>query len=518
MVRLSRLIEGLPVRSADPVEASGEGAEASDPEITGVRIDSRRVEPGDLFIAVAGAHHDGAAFAAAAVQRGARAILAAPGCRPAEWDASIPWLETDPDAGSPRELAGPLSVRVDGHPERELSLAAVTGTNGKSTVVALLASILEAAGRPAGLIGTLGYRFGDDVTAGERTTPEAPEVVRLLRRWRDRGAEAVAMEASSHALDLGRLSGLAFDVAVFTNLTQDHLDWHGDFESYFAAKRRLFDMLTPGGGAAVNLDDPYGRRLAEELSSADAVRLVTFGTTEEASVRARDVHLHERGIEALVETPRGSFPMSSPLLGRYNLENLLAAVAASEVLALDHEAVGRGIASRGPLPGRLELVEAPAAAGERPFPVYIDYAHTPGALEALLRAVTELSGRRIILVFGAGGDRDREKRHPMGRRAGELAELPILTSDNPRSEDPLQIIHQVEEGLEASGSTTYRIVPDRREAIHRAIAVAGPGDAVVIAGKGHEEIQQIGSRKLPFSDRDEAVKALEERFRETAER
>ena len=554
MVRLSHLCESLPpgsVRFVEPAE------EVADPEITGVQIDSRRVEPGDLFVAVAGARHDGAAFAAEAVRRGAVAVLAGPGRLPAGWDPKVPWLEVglesvpevEPEAGrdlggpraldhggpraldhggpraqdhgGPRALAGPLAVRVHGHPERELVLAAVTGTNGKSTVVALLAAILEAAGRPTGLIGTLGYRFGDDLTTGERTTPEAPELVRLLRRWRDRGAEAVAMEASSHALDLERLTGLAFDVAVFTNLTQDHLDWHGDFESYFASKRRLFGMLKPGGGASANLDDPFGRRLAGELSGdlAGSGRLVTFGTTAAAAVRARDVRLHERGIEALVETPRGSFPVTSPLLGRYNLENLLAAIAASEVLGLDHEAVVAGIAARGPLPGRLELVDGPPeVAGERPFPVYVDYAHTPGALEALLRAVTELSGRRIILVFGAGGDRDQQKRHPMGRIAGELAELPILTSDNPRSEDPLQIIHMVEKGLEESGSTTYRIVPDRREAIHRAIAVAGPGDAVVIAGKGHEEIQQIGQRKLPFSDRVEAAKALDERFRETADR
>jgi len=510
-MRLSQLIEGVSVRSLDPAD------EGADPDITGVQIDSRRVEPGDLFVAAPGAHLDGAAFAAEAVDRGARAVLAAPGRRPAGWDPSVPWLEAGTESGGPRALAGPLAVRVHGHPERELLLAAVTGTNGKSTVVALLASILEAAGRPTGLIGTLGYRFGDDVTTGERTTPEAPELVQLLRRWRDRGAEAVAMEASSHALDLDRLAGLSFDVAVFTNLTQDHLDWHGDFESYFASKRRLFDLLEPDAGAAVNLDDVYGRRLAGEL--ADSTRVETFGTAEEAAVRARDVRLHERGIEALVETPRGSFPMSSPLLGRYNLENLLAAIAACEVLGIDHQAVAAGIAARRPLPGRLEVVEGPpAAGGEPPFPVYVDYAHTPGALEALLRAVTELSGRRIILVFGAGGDRDREKRRPMGRIAGALAELPILTSDNPRTEDPLQIIHMVEQGLEASGSTTYRIVPDRREAIHRAIAVAGPGDAVVIAGKGHEEIQQIGQRKLPFSDRVEAGKALDERFRETAER
>ena len=546
MVRLSHLFESLPpgsVRFVEPAE------EVADPEITGVQIDSRLVEPGDLFVAVAGARHDGATFAAEAVRRGARAVLAAPGRLPAGWDPSVPWLEVGLEVGleagrdlggpraldhggpraldyrGPRALAGPLAVEVHGHPERELILAAVTGTNGKSTVVALLASILEAAGRPTGLVGTLGYRFGDDVTTGERTTPEAPELVRMLRRWRDRGAEAVAMEASSHALDLERLTGLAFDVAVFTNLTQDHLDWHGDFESYFASKRRLFGMLEPGGGAATNLDDPYGRRLAEELSGELAGN---------RSGSARPRHFRDRGGGG-GPRPRRAPPRAGHRgAGRDAAGLVPGGLAAARSLQPGEPAGGgRRLRGAGARPRgdrrrdrRPRTAAGPPGAGRRPVrgcrraavPGLRRLRPHAGALEALLRAVTELSGRRIILVFGAGGDRDKEKRHPMGRIAGELAELPILTSDNPRSEDPLQIIHMVEKGLEASGSTTYRIVPDRREAIHRAIAVAGPGDAVVIAGKGHEEIQQIGQRKLPFSDRVEVAKALEERFRETADR
>jgi len=507
-VRLAELFEGLPVSPAVSAEA--------DPEVTGVAIDSRQVEPGDLFVAVPGSFHDGREFAAQAVARGAVAVLAEPGPPPEGWvgQETAGWYTT----GDPRALAGPLALRVFHHPEKELVTVAVTGTNGKSTVVAVVVSILQASGRPTAQVGTLGYRFGDDEVPAHRTTPEAPRLVRLLRRWRDRGAEAVAMEASSHAIDLHRLGGLSFDTAVFTNLSQDHFDWHADFDRYYGAKRRLFDMLKPGCRAAVNLDDEYGRRLVGELRNLGHDP-VTFGSGVDAAVRALDVRLHEAGIEGTFGTPRGSFRFESPLLGRYNLENLLAAVAAAEALGIDHGAVARGIANRGPLPGRLEPVPFPRAAGaEQPFPVYIDYAHTPGALEALLRAVTEFSGRRVILVFGAGGDRDRAKREPMGRVAGELAELPILTSDNPRTEDPLEIIRMVEEGLAASGNVTYRIVPDRREAIRRAVVVAGPADALVIAGKGHEAVQEIGDRKLPFSDRDEVQKALEERFGETADR
>lgn len=517
-MRLVELFEGFPVH---PV-ARG----AVDREVTGVAIDSRQVEPGDLFVAVSGASLDGREFAGQAVARGAVAVLAAPGPAPEGWsdldDQETPgWYAAD----DPRALAGPLALRVFGHPERELVTVAVTGTNGKSTVVALVVAILQAAGRPTGQVGTLGYRFADDEVPAGRTTPEAPQLVRLLRRWRDRGAEAVAMEASSHAVDLHRLTGMSFDAAVFTNLSQDHFDWHADFDSYYAAKRRLFDMLKPGGRAAVNLDDEYGRRLARELRELGRDP-VTFGSALDAAVRALDVRLHEQGIEGTFETPRGRFRFESPLLGRYNLENLLAAVATAEVLGVDQSAVARGIAARGPLPGRLAPVPWPGAAvteprtggGERSFPVYIDYAHTPGALEALLRAVKEFSGRRVILVFGAGGDRDRAKRAPMGQVAGELADLPILTSDNPRTEDPLEIIRMVEEGLTASGNVTYRIVPDRHEAIRRAVAVAGSGDVLVVAGKGHEEVQEIGDRKLPFSDRDEVLKALEARFGETADR
>ncbi|HLE84163.1 MAG TPA: UDP-N-acetylmuramoyl-L-alanyl-D-glutamate--2,6-diaminopimelate ligase [Thermoanaerobaculia bacterium] len=516
-MRLSELIAGFPVRRVWPPPAGSAEAAQADPVVTGVEVDSRRVDPGFVFVAVAGERQDARSFARAAAEAGAAAVVAAPGEVPEGWDevrsaaapeaAAVPWLETD----DPRALAGPLAARAFGHPERELTMAAVTGTNGKSTVAALMAGVLEAAGRPTAIFGTLGYRFREEGVKGDRTTPEAPETLHMLRRWRDHGAEAASMEASSHALALHRLDGLAFDAAVFTNLTQDHFDYHRDFEGYYRAKRHLFDLLKPTGRAVVNLDDPYGRRLVAELGAQLGDRLLTFGRG--GRVQAWDAALSEAGIRGVIETPRGSYAFHSRLLGRFNLENLLATAAAAEALELPAAAVREGFARTGPVPGRLEPVER-----GQPFPVYIDYAHSPGALEAVLRSVAEFSGRRIIVVFGAGGDRDRGKREPMGRIAGQLAELPILSSDNPRGEDPLAIIQMVEEGVKAAGNPEYRIVPDRREAIRRAIAVAGPEHAVVITGKGHEEVQEVGGQKIPFSDREELERALEERFGATAPR
>ncbi|MFL6194937.1 MAG: UDP-N-acetylmuramoyl-L-alanyl-D-glutamate--2,6-diaminopimelate ligase [Thermoanaerobaculia bacterium] len=483
---LSEVVRGLPVT----------GSAGDDPEITGVEHDSRRVRAGDLFVALPGQRFDGRAFAAAAVAAGAVAVV---GPEPGEaaQGISVPWLVAD----DPRGLLGLLAARVYRHPDQELILAGVTGTNGKSTVATLLAAILDAAGRPAGFIGTLGYRFRDKAYAGGHTTPEASDLFRLLRQMRDDGAGAVAMEVSSHALAMGRVGGACFDAAVFTNLTRDHLDYHKDFEDYFAAKRKLFSMLKPGGRPAVNVDDAYGRRLAAELPDA-----LTFG--EGGDVSARDVELTTAGIRGVLVTPRGEAPFASPILGRYNLSNLLAAAAGAETLALPHAAVVQAFAAQRPVPGRMEPVDR-----GQPFAVYVDYAHTDAALDAALRSAREVvGGGKVAVVFGCGGDRDAGKRPLMGKVAGELADLVIATSDNPRSEDPLAILAAVETGLKASGNRGYRLVPDRREAIREAIAAAGPGWAVVIAGKGHEREQTIGDRKLPFSDLEEIGKALEERY------
>jgi UDP-N-acetylmuramoyl-L-alanyl-D-glutamate--2,6-diaminopimelate ligase len=512
-MQLSELIRGLPVTISGISGISGMtgGGDLAAVDVRGVAHDSRTVEPGDLFAAWRGARHDGSSFAPAALERGAVAVLAdgpPPAGTPAPWPT--PWLTTE----QPRALLGPLASRAYGHPDRELVLAGVTGTNGKSTVATLLAAVLDAAGRPAGFLGTLGYRLGGRAFPGERTTPEASDLFRTLRRMRDAGAAAVAMEVSSHALEQGRVAGAAFDVAVFTNLSRDHLDFHSSMEAYFDAKRRLFDHLKPGARPVVNVEDPWGARLAAELPDA-----LTYG--EGGEVHARSASLGARQTRATVATPHGDLEITSPLLGRFNLSNLLAAVAAAEVLGLPHDAVAAALAVQPPVPGRLEPVDR-----GQPFPAFVDYAHTDAALAAALGAVREIAGDdqrgdetpgrgRVAVVFGCGGERDPGKRPVMGRVAGELADLPIATSDNPRREDPLAILAAVEEGLKQSGNGSYLVVPDRREAIRTAVAAVsegGPGWAVLIAGKGHEDVQVVGDSKLPFSDRDELAQALTERY------
>jgi len=496
-MRLSALLQDLGVT----------GDLGSDPEVFGVRHDSRTVEPGELFVTWSGAKFDGRLFAGQALERGAVAVLA-DRPRPAETPAGIPWLTV----AEPRALLGDLAAPLYGHPDRDLTLIGVTGTNGKSTVVELCAAILEAAGRPCGRIGTLGYHFaGDDLGGGAagagagasvRTSPEASDLFRLLAAMRARGARAVAMEVSSHALVQGRVKGARFDVALFTNLTRDHLDFHGDLASYFSAKRSLFTALKPEGQGVANLDDAYGRRLAGELGLVH-----TFGSTGSgAAVRPAGVDLDGEGLRGALATPRGQMRLRSPLLGRYNLSNLLAAVAGAEALGLPFEAMSRGIEATRPLAGRMEAVRA-----GQPFLAVVDYAHTDAALEAAIRSLRELTGTKVAVVFGCGGDRDTGKRPLMGKIAGDLADLPIATSDNPRSEDPLAILAAVEQGLKASTNRNYRIVPDRREAIRRAVAVAmGGGWSILVAGKGHENEQIVGTQRLPFSDRAELERAIVE--------
>jgi UDP-N-acetylmuramoyl-L-alanyl-D-glutamate--2,6-diaminopimelate ligase len=494
-MKLSQLVGDLPIQ----------GDLGHDPEVFGVRHDSRAVAPGDLFVAWKGLRHDGARFGADALARGAVAVVA-DSARPPGVEPRAPWLV----AAEPRRLLGALAAPLYGHPDRRLTTIGVTGTNGKSTTVELVAAMLDAAGRPCGRIGTLGARFpGLEGAAIERTSPEASDLFRILESMRRLGARAAAMEVSSHALAQGRVDGAAFDVGVFTNLTRDHFDFHAGFDDYFETKARLFQQLKPHGKAVVNLGDAHGARLAERLPGA-----LGYGLTGESAgaaetqVAPRRVALDQHGLKGELATPRGPFAFESPLLGRYNLDNLLAAVAAAEALELPHAAMAAGIAATRPLPGRMEPVDA-----GQPFVALIDYAHTEAALEAAIRSTRELSGAKVVVVFGCGGDRDPGKRPRMGKVAGTLADLPIVTSDNPRSEDPLAIIAAVEDGLRTSGNAAYRVVPDRREAIRRAVAVASQGGwALLVAGKGHEREQIVGDERLPFSDKEELERALLERI------
>jgi UDP-N-acetylmuramoyl-L-alanyl-D-glutamate--2,6-diaminopimelate ligase len=462
---------------------------ARDLKITGVSQDSRTVRPGELFVAVRGEKADGWAHAAQAAANGAAAVVSE---RPAPEGFPVPWVRVR----VARVALGRLAARLAGDPAEKLVLAAVTGTNGKTTTAMLLEAILARRYGRAGFVGTVAYRTGRREIPASQTTPEAPILQDLLAEMVDEGVPAAAIEVSSHALALDRVAGCRFDVAVFTNLTQDHLDFHGDLETYFDAKKKLFTLRKPAAAAVVNVDDAFGRRLAAEA----APPVVTWSPSgARANVRAEDIRCDVSGTSLDVVHPGGRFRISSALLGRFHADNLLGAAAAGLSLGMNAEEIADGCAAVTRVPGRLEPVEA-----GQPYRIIVDYAHTEDALKRLLLAVRDLTDRKIILVFGCGGDRDRGKRAPMGKVAGSLSDIAIATSDNPRSEDPEAILAEVEVGLVASGATKYLKVADRREAIRKAIDLANPGPVVVIAGKGHERVQVIGDRSVPFDDRDVA--------------
>ncbi|MEX0754031.1 MAG: UDP-N-acetylmuramoyl-L-alanyl-D-glutamate--2,6-diaminopimelate ligase [Actinomycetota bacterium] len=449
---------------------------------------SDRVLPGALFFCVPGATADGHAFAPEAVARGASSLVVE------RWLEDLP--VTQVLVGSVRAAMGPMSAAFFGSPSARISLVGITGTNGKTTTTYLLESIFATAGRIAGLIGTTGARVAGAPVRFERTTPEAPALQRVLWEMAETGVNAAAMEVSSHGLEQHRVDGTRFAIAVFTNLSQDHLDYHGSMESYFTAKARLF---TPSFAdrAAIDVDDPYGRRLVET-----SVPARTFGTIEEAELRATDIRVEVGGIRFRVD----GIDMHSPLRGAFNVGNCLAAIAAARELGIDDAAIARGIATMPGVPGRVDPVDE-----GQDFLVLVDYAHTPDGVENVLRAARSLADGRVVIVVGCGGDRDREKRPLMGRAATSLADLTILTSDNPRSEDPLAILAEIEPGAKAGGGA-YEVEPDRRAAIRRAVRSASTGDVLVVAGKGHETGQEFADRTVPFDDRSVAAEELRARL------
>src|SRR3954471_22323902 len=458
------------------------GGGAPDVEIPGLAYSSSDVAAGSLFFCVPGFRADGHDFAPDAVERGAVALVCQ---RPL--GLGVPEVIVD----DVRAAMSPAAVRFYGDPTAELDVIGVTGTNGKTTTAFLVRHLLEAAGRPCGLLGTVKRVVAGREEEVERTTPEAIDLQATFRAMLDGGDRACAMEVSSHALELGRASGIRFACRVFTNLTQDHLDFHPTMEDYFLAKRRLFEGAGP---VVVNVDDEYGRRLAAELDDP-----VTFAVERDADYRASDVRFDLTGARFTCETPDGAIAMESPLPGLFNVQNVLAAVAAVRTLDVPLEGIPDALSGSGRVPGRFEPVDE-----GQDFGVLVDYAHTPDSLENVLRAAREVTQGRLHVVFGAGGDRDRAKRPLMGRAAAELADRVIVTSDNPRSEDPDSIVDMVMEGAPAA----ERIV-DRRAAIVRALETAEPGDVVVIAGKGHEQGQEFeNGRKEPFDDRDVARDAL----------
>ncbi|MFL5935168.1 MAG: UDP-N-acetylmuramoyl-L-alanyl-D-glutamate--2,6-diaminopimelate ligase [Gaiellaceae bacterium] len=450
-------------------------------EIADLAYDARAAGPGSLFFCVPGTRADGHEFAAAAVASGAVALVVE---RPLELD--VPQLLV-PSARAAMAVAGD---EFFGRPTEELQVAGVTGTNGKTTTAFLLYAILAAAGRRPGLLGTIESRVGGERRPAVRTTPEAIDLQRDFREMLDAGDRSAAIEATSHGSALGRLDRVRFRALVFTNLTQDHLDFHGTLQEYFDAKRRLFTEARPP--AAVNVGDEHGRLLAEELRGQN--ELLTFGLTDDAELRAEDLELGPRGARFRVD----GIELETRLRGRFNVENVLGAVAAARLVEIPDDAIAYGVKELRGVPGRFEAVDE-----GQPFAVLVDYAHTPDSLENVLRTARDLAQNRVICVFGCGGDRDRGKRPLMGRIATELADLAIVTSDNPRSEEPEAIIAEI-----LAGAGEADAEPDRREAIARAIGEAAEGDVVVIAGKGHEQGQQFADRTIPFDDREVAREAL----------
>jgi len=467
------------------------------PEVRRVTHFAQGVEPGDVFAALPGLNHHGIEFVAAARERGAVAVLSDrdPG-------AGIAWLATT----TPRRTTSLASFALAGHPEQRVRLVGVTGTNGKSTVTDLIGRIAVAAGETPGVFGTLAYTLPHRSQPATRTTPESTELAPLLKELVDAGGTVAIMEVSSHALELDRVAGLPFDVAVFTNLTRDHLDFHGTLDRYFAVKRRLCDLLRrePPGRRAICADDPFMRLMLEDREAGD----LSFGLGEDCDVTARNVELTAQGSAFLLVTPLGERSLHLPLVGRHNVRNALAAAAAAVALGWNLDGVAAALAEASPLPGRLEPVDK-----RTPFPVFIDYAHTPDALEQVLTALREVGSRKLIVVFGCGGDRDPGKRFPMGEVVGRLADIPIVTSDNPRSEDPDSIIAAVLEGVRASRNPRALAIPDRREAIAAALATADSDTVVLVAGKGHEREQVFADRRVPFDDR-EVVRDLLRRRRD----
>ncbi len=485
--KLSDLVTALSARVVGP----------ADVPIDDIVFDSRKVKPGALYVALRGVHHDGHAFIAQAIQSGAKAVV----CEEPLSGASATQVVV-PD--SLKALA-PLAVRFWNTPSHDLLTIGITGTNGKTTSTYLIESIFQRAGWPIGVLGTINYRFGAQSVPAPNTTPFASELQRFIAQIRDGGGRACVMEVSSHALALGRTEGVEFDVGIFTNLTQDHLDFHKTMDAYGEAKKNLMKALDPAStkrfarAAIVNMDDPYGA----SMRAASRVSVLTYSVTSKADIYPEQLVCDAAGSRFVLRGPKISVPVSLPLLGDYNVANALAAAGAAISQSIPTEKIVQGLQAIQGVPGRMERVDVGQS-----FTVVVDYAHTEDALRHVMQALRRLRPRRLITVFGCGGDRDRTKRPLMGQASAELSEEVFVTSDNPRSEDPERITLDVEVGLRRVRPDHYKIVIDREDAIAQAFAAAQPGDIVLIAGKGHETYQIVGDKTLPFDDREVARKLL----------
>jgi UDP-N-acetylmuramoyl-L-alanyl-D-glutamate--2,6-diaminopimelate ligase len=479
------------IRSLDVIETKGD----MDIEIGDISYHSHEVKEGDLFVAITGAKHDGHHFIEETITRGAQAIIVEQ-MPPQPLDVPVVWVMDT------RKALAQISAEFFSHPSRKITLVGITGTNGKTTTSYVIESILKAAGREVGMIGTINYRIRGKERPAATTTPQSYDLQRLLSEMITDGVECVVMEVSSHALDQERVRRCHFDVGVFTNLSPEHLDYHEDMDRYFAAKKRFFQEILieseKNPWAIINVDDPLLKDFQKELPP---LRAMTYGL-DHGEVRASHREVSLEGIRATLTTPAGTLKIRTSLVGEYNLYNIMAATAVGISLEITREAIRQGIEDLPQVPGRMERVGA-----GNPW-ILVDYAHTPDALDKTIKEVKRLATGKVFVVFGCGGDRDRTKRAPMGRIAAQWSDLAIITSDNPRTEDPLKIIEEIETGAREISPLRYRVISDRREAIKKAIALAGPQDIVLITGKGHEDYQIIGEERFPFDDREEARKAL----------
>jgi UDP-N-acetylmuramoyl-L-alanyl-D-glutamate--2,6-diaminopimelate ligase len=486
---LRSLLEGVELRSKAPLQEI---------PILQVTHDSRKVQPGALFVAISGVATDGTLFARDAVSRGAIAVVSeAPA--PADWLAEVAWVQV----AEARKALAFTAANFFGKPAIALKLTGVTGTNGKTTTTSLIDSILRASGAKTGLFGTISYHTPSGEYPAPNTTPESVDLQNFFAEIRDAGGTYATMEASSHALAMDRLWGCHFATAVFTNLTRDHIDFHKNFENYFAAKRRLFEGTGAGEPdvSVINTDDEWGKKLVGMGKTT-----LTYGLQNGADLKAKKFQLSFSGLNFTAQTPKGPIQVESALVGRINVYNILAAIGAGIGLGIANDIIETGIRNLHAVAGRFQRIDQ-----GQPFLVVVDYAHTDDALQNLIRTARELISKgRIITLFGCGGSRDRTKRPIMGETSGNLSDLTILTSDNPRQEDPLKIISDVVVGMQKSGGK-YLIEPDRAKAISLAIEEARPGDIVLLAGKGHEDYQIFADRTIHFDDREVARKALSDR-------
>jgi UDP-N-acetylmuramoyl-L-alanyl-D-glutamate--2,6-diaminopimelate ligase len=466
--------------------------------VEGVTNDSRKVRPGYIYVAVRGRVSDGDDFAADALAKGAIAVVS----ETAQGDRGFETVRVD-DA---RYALARLSAEFYGFPSRGLYTAGITGTNGKTTTAYLVWHILESAGRSPGLVSTVEYRIGERIIPASRTTPDSPDLQSAMTDMAAAGCESVVMEVSSHAIDQKRVACIDYDSMVFTNLSREHLDYHGSMDEYFGVKREAFLNLCSSSkstAAVINVDDPYGAKLSADPECS--CRMITYGTSSECDVFADDVCIDSTGSAFLLSSPWGSAKVKTGLIGRYNISNIMAAVTVCCHSGVSLDTAAGAVQTMDAVPGRLEEIRS----SDCPFKVFVDYAHTDDALEKMLAAVREVADSRLILVFGCGGDRDRSKRPAMASAAAKGADLVFLTSDNPRSEDPMEIMEEASSGF--GNFSEYRMIPDRREAISSALEAAGAGDVVVIAGKGHEQFQEMSRTTQPFDDRQVAREVLQAR-------